>query len=106
MQLSESTSNIRNNRERWFSVSFFLIFSPILIECAKNIVSLHPKINMVVVAQLVRASDCGSEGRGFETRLSPQKRFRNESLFLLCYSSSLLLRINKFDKKIGNIRVW
>jgi hypothetical protein len=26
---------------------------------------------MVRVAQLVRASDCGSEGRGFESRLSP-----------------------------------
>ena len=26
---------------------------------------------MVVVAQLVRASDCGSEGRGFEPRLPP-----------------------------------
>jgi hypothetical protein len=26
---------------------------------------------MVIVAQLVRASDCGSEGRGFEPRLSP-----------------------------------
>ena len=26
---------------------------------------------MVVVAQLVRALDCGSEGRGFESRLSP-----------------------------------
>ncbi len=25
----------------------------------------------MIVAQLVRASDCGSEGRGFETRLSP-----------------------------------
>ena len=30
---------------------------------------------MVIVAQLVRASDCGSEGRGFETRLSPQGKF-------------------------------
>ena len=29
---------------------------------------------MVIVAQLVRASDCGSEGRGFESRLSPQKK--------------------------------
>ena len=29
---------------------------------------------MEVVAQLVRASDCGSEGRGFETRLPPQKK--------------------------------
>ncbi len=28
---------------------------------------------MVVVAQLVRASDCGSEGRRFETDLPPQK---------------------------------
>ena len=26
---------------------------------------------MVGVAQLVRASDCGSEGRGFESRLPP-----------------------------------
>ena len=26
---------------------------------------------MVIVAQLVRASDCGSEGRGFEPRHSP-----------------------------------
>lgn len=26
---------------------------------------------MVIVAQLVRASDCGSEGRGFEPHLSP-----------------------------------
>ena len=38
----------------------------------KNIVSLHPQINMVVIAQLVRASDCGSEGRGFESRFPPR----------------------------------
>ena len=30
---------------------------------------------MVVVAQLVRAPDCGSGGRGFESRLPPQKLF-------------------------------
>ena len=29
---------------------------------------------MVIVAQLVRASDCGSEGRGFETHHSPLKQ--------------------------------
>ncbi len=29
-------------------------------------------LETVNVAQLVRASDCGSEGRGFESRLSPQ----------------------------------
>ena len=28
---------------------------------------------MVDVAQLVRASDCGSEGRGFEPHLPPEK---------------------------------
>ena len=28
---------------------------------------------MVVVAQLVRASDCGSEGRGFEPHQPPEK---------------------------------
>ena len=27
---------------------------------------------MVVVAQSVRASDCGSEGRGFESHLLPK----------------------------------
>ena len=30
----------------------------------------EPK-QMVIVAQLVRASDCGSEGRGFEPRFPP-----------------------------------
>ena len=29
---------------------------------------------MVIVAQLVRAPDCGSGGRGFEPRLSPFKK--------------------------------
>ncbi len=31
--------------------------------------------NTVVVAQLVRASDCGSEGRGFESLLPPHFEF-------------------------------
>ncbi len=30
-----------------------------------------PFFNMVHVAQLVRASDCGSEGRGFKSHLAP-----------------------------------
>jgi uncharacterized membrane protein YheB (UPF0754 family) len=34
---------------------------------------LCPPLNTVAVAQLVRASDCGSEGRGFEAHQSPQK---------------------------------
>ena len=39
---------------------------------------------MVGVAQLVRVPDCGSEGRGFESHLPPQKgRGSREPLFLL-----------------------
>ncbi len=30
--------------------------------------------NMVSIAQLVRASDCGSEGRGFDPHCSPKDR--------------------------------
>lgn len=39
---------------------------------------------MVVVAQLVRAPDCGSGGRRFETDLPPRKTkpSRNRGLFL------------------------
>src|SRR5690606_25070428 len=38
---------------------------------------------MVVVAQLVRAPDCGSGGRGFETHLPPLREpFGNGRLFL------------------------
>ncbi len=33
--------------------------------------SQDKKIKMVDVAQLVRASDCGSEGRGFEPHYPP-----------------------------------
>ena len=32
------------------------------------------RVDMVDVAQLVRVTDCGSEGRGFESLLPPQKR--------------------------------
>lgn len=33
---------------------------------------------MVIVAQLVRALDCGSKGRGFESRLSPSKEEKED----------------------------
>jgi hypothetical protein len=36
----------------------------------------------VVVAQLVRASDCDSEGRGFEPPRLPTKRFPEKEAFL------------------------
>jgi hypothetical protein len=41
---------------------------------------------MVAVAQLVRASDCGSEGRGFKTHQPPQEwmlEIRNWTFFSL-----------------------
>ena len=37
------------------------------------------KLNMVDVAQLVSASDCGSEGRGFESHYPPHKKNRYPS---------------------------
>ena len=38
----------------------------------------------MIVAQLVRASDCGSEGHGFEPRLSPlKKQVTNDTQSLL-----------------------
>jgi hypothetical protein len=41
---------------------------------SKKILFIFAALNMVIVAQLVRASDCGSEGRGFESHHSPIKR--------------------------------
>ena len=46
---------------------------------------------MVVVAQLVRASDCDSEGRGFEPPRLPTKRSSKKNSFFLPISTSLLL---------------
>lgn len=45
---------------------------------------------MVDVAQLVRVSDCGSEGRGFEPRLPPyftEREVSYRSLFLFLHTS-------------------
>ena len=39
------------------------------------------KLHTVDVAQLVRASDCGSEGRGFEPHLPPEKAFFGRPFF-------------------------
>ena len=47
---------------------------------------------MVIVAQLVRASDCGSEGRGFEPHLSPLVR---EEVLIL-FKASFVFYDNKF----------
>jgi hypothetical protein len=56
---------------------------------------------MVVVAQLVRASDCGSEGRGFESHLPPNKKATFESLFFVGWVASLLSKANVCIKFTG-----
>ncbi len=50
---------------------------------------------MVDVAQLVRASDCGSEGRRFEPDLPPQKKavdFQLLSLFFSLFGVKVVFR--------------
>ena len=51
----------------------------------KTYVCLHYESNMVVVAQLVRASVCGTEGRGFEPHLPPKKKSEKSGFFLCLY---------------------
>ncbi len=60
---------------------------------------------MVIVAQLVRAPDCGSGGRGFEPRLSPlfQPRFIGAFFleFFKMYSQILIFALT-YLKIYGN----
>ena len=51
----------------------------------KFIYTFAPEIiEMVVLAQLVRASDCGSEGRGFEPHIPPfNKRAPKKGAFFV-----------------------
>src|SRR5690606_3550046 len=61
---------------------------------------------MVVVAQLVRASDCGSEGRGFETHHPPKKkRLIIKSLFLFQYFGCEFYQETALSPTIEAIRV-
>ena len=51
--------------------------------------------NMVAVVQLVRASDCGSECRGFESHLPPQQKrelSKDGSRFSLFCSKQWLIK--------------
>ena len=52
---------------------------------------------MVDVAQLVRVPDCGSEGRGFESHLPPEKKRLPPKGVALCFydDSGLPERVNK-----------
>ena len=57
---------------------------------------------MVGLAQLVRASDCGSEGHGFEPHIPPQARFAVASLAFL-YLPSEKRREREKDAHLGTL---
>ncbi|CAD0221716.1 protein of unknown function [Chryseobacterium sp. JV274] len=50
----------------------------------------------VIVAQLVRASDCGSEGRGFETPHSPKESTLFKSVLFYFISVSIITETSFF----------
>lgn len=52
--------------------SRFVIVGQLLNLQSLNLIREDSGRHMVNVAQLVRAPDCGSGGRGFESRLSPK----------------------------------
>ena len=57
-----------------------------MVVSKKGITFAPEKIKTVVLAQLVRASDCGSEGRGFEPHIPPKEKLNKnrlrESIFI------------------------
>ncbi len=55
---------------------------------------------MEVVAQLVRASVCGTEGRGFETRLPP-KVPKRDFFFITLLRSRVRFQVGPQPKKIN-----
>ncbi len=59
--------------------------------------SSKARLIMVAVVQLVRASDCGSECRGFESHLPPNERevLLKELPFFRIYPLRLVLDINQ-----------
>lgn len=72
--------------------NFFLFFFILLANIRTQILSLHRKTEMVVVAQLVRALDCGSRGRRFEPDLPPQKpQLEITEAFSFLYTLLLIL---------------
>ena len=58
--------------------------------------------NMVAVVQLVRASDCGSECRRFESDQPPQERNLSFSLFLFSFYKFTLEYIGLTSKVYGD----
>ena len=48
------------------------------------VLNLFNELSMVGVAQLVRAPDCGSGGRGFKSHHSPKKKQAKLACFFFC----------------------
>jgi uncharacterized membrane protein YheB (UPF0754 family) len=71
---------------------------------------LHSQKKMVAVAQLVRASDCGSEGRGFEPHQLPgflkSKRLSETTAFFLLIMNYWLLLLPVISAFIGWFTNW
>ena len=61
MNGTKSTRNKKISAKEFAVSNIISIFAPAFEKCT----------NMVAVVQLVRASDCGSECRGFESHLPP-----------------------------------
>ena len=59
-----------------------------------NVATLIADALMVIIAQLVRASDCGSEGRGFESHWSPYSFAR---FFLFSVLASLFRSVFDYN---------
>ena len=64
---------------------------------------------MVDVAQLVRASDCGSEGRGFEPHLPPKREVSRLSgcfatAYFFCWLVHLCKHVANLQKKRAALR--
>lgn len=71
---------------------------------------LLPSRKMVAIAQLVRASDCGSEGRGFEPHWLPGFKkppdYLSGGFFILNHSSKTLVKQLLKARKAGFLRYF
>ncbi len=58
----------------------------------------------VRVAQLVRALDCGSRGRGFESPLSPLEAVSTGAVGLFCALFRQIIGVGRTEKICLNVR--
>jgi hypothetical protein len=69
------------------------------LQVSSLVLYLHPYSYMVVVAQLVRASVCGTEGRRFEPGLPP-KALQKCKAFFMRYSQISIFFIHLLKENI------